>query len=296
VLGSRVIEVNGVPIGDVMEKINTLIPHNNQYRLKSYNAMYLVKPSVAKHFGLSDGKTLSFTLEKENGERDQILIPAEKYDENRFSRLPADTDYPLYQKRKDLFWYEYFPGNDTVYFRLTAYADKKSNVQKRFHDSGNSEVVLPDLDDFLIQLGAFMEENPVEKLILDLRDNNGGSYDVADRLFDFIEKNEKINVRGKLFLIVNNGCFSMPVYDSVRYKEGTNALIYGEPTGEMPFNGGGANIMILPYTRNRVLYTAKTFQPIDERDAFTPDVLVYTTFEEYKNGIDAPLEKIMTGE
>jgi hypothetical protein len=130
-------------------------------------------------------------------------------------------------------------------------------------------------EDFLNELFTFIDTNEIEKLVIDFRDNNGGVP--GPNIAEEIKKRDKINQKGKLFVIVNRGTFSAPIKHSVYLKEFTNALIFGEPTGEMPYKGGPAPLTsILSSTCSPIICPATAIPHINNMPTRIPATKRFT--------------------
>src|SRR4029450_12750493 len=109
--------------------------------------------------------------------------------------------FPLYLKdRRTSYWFETVPDSKVVYFQF-------NNV--------TSNATEP-LDAFLARLRKYIDEQKIEKLIIDMRWNNGGNGRLAYPVLSFLTRAEKINQRGNLFLMVGRYTYSAaPIAHSV---------------------------------------------------------------------------------
>ena len=88
----------------------------------------------------------------------------------------------------------------------------------------------------------FVEAKKVKKLIIDVRHNGGGNGNLTRRIVRKISTNERINQRGKLFIITGRHTFSAALMFTARMERRTEALFAGEPGAGKPnwyseFNG-----------------------------------------------------------
>jgi C-terminal processing protease CtpA/Prc len=200
--------------------------------------------------------------------------------------------------KNDLYWYEYLPETKAVYFKLSTYGEmevlNKRNYNKESNiSSGERTRDFGDFASFLEDMIAFMKDNKPEKLVIDLRGNNGGIPSILKDLREYIEWDSDFPERGSVFLLVDKGSFSAPILECTFYKDNLKAIVVGEPTGERPFvfGCGGADSLMLPKSRVSILYSAGEFTPIDKNiDSVVPDLVVNVSFEEYRNGIDPVLK------
>ena len=90
------------------------------------------------------------------------------------------------------------------------------------------------LNQFTDRLMKFIDDNDVEKLIIDLRWNNGGNTMLQPYFINSIIRNKKINTRGNLYVITGGRTFSAAQNLSTYLEQQTNAIFAVEPTGSSP--------------------------------------------------------------
>src|SRR5262249_58624860 len=92
------------------------------------------------------------------------------------------------------------------------------------------------------RLFAFVETNPVDRFVLDIRQNGGGSAQLNTPFIHGLIRSDKVNQPGKLFVIIGRSTFSAAVLlvgDLVKH---TRAIFVGEPTGGKPNHYGMGGI------------------------------------------------------
>jgi tetratricopeptide (TPR) repeat protein len=198
---------------------------------------------------------------------------------NLSQTLPAPA--PLYLKNPSApYWFEYLPDSKTVYFGF-------NSVRNDPKES---------LADFTSRLFKFVDENAVEKLAIDMRWNNGGNTMLLNPLVQGLIKNEKINKRGKLFVIIGRRTFSAAQNAATFIERYTNATFVGEPTGSSPNFVGEERPFTLPYSKLVInvsdLYWESAF-PFDKRTWIAPQIYLPPTFEDYRMNRDAAIEAII---
>ncbi|MBA3785430.1 MAG: hypothetical protein H0X15_07810, partial [Acidobacteria bacterium] len=191
------------------------------------------------------------------------------------------TPVPLYLKNPSAnYWFEYLPDNKTVYFGFNSVRnDEKESLAA-----------------FSARLFKFVNENAVEKLVIDMRWNNGGNTFLLTPLVQGLIKTDKINKRGKLFVIIGRRTFSAAQNASTFFERYTNAMFVGEPTGASPNFVGEEDPFVLPYSKIAAnvshLYWQSAF-PQDGRIWIAPQIYLPPTFEAYRTNRDAALEAIL---
>jgi len=84
---------------------------------------------------------------------------------------------------------------------------------------------------FTARLMSFIDANPVARLVIDMRWNNGGNTASGQPLLLSLIGNAKVNQRGRLFVIIGRRTLSAAQNMSTYFERYTNAIFVGEPTG-----------------------------------------------------------------
>jgi hypothetical protein len=149
---------------------------------------------------------------------------------------------------------------------------------------------------FLDRLWAFVNSHEVEKLVIDLRWNNGGNTGLVPPLIAGLQRLDKVNQSGKLFVIVGRRTFSAAQNTATFLARHTNAVFIGEPTGSSPNFVGEEAPITLPYSKLTInvsdLYWESSW-PTDARKWIAPLVYVPPTFAAYRTNQDPVLDAIL---
>lgn len=189
---------------------------------------------------------------------------------------------PLYLK--DVYrpyWFEYLPESKTVYFQF----NRVMNDEKE------------PFDKFGERLFTFINESEVQKLVIDMRHNNGGNSLLLPPLINALISTRKINQRGKLFVIIGRKTFSAAQNAATWIERNTNAIFVGEPTGSSPNFVGEENAFELPYSKLMANVSDLYWQsslPEDKRAWIAPLLYAPPTFDDYRNQRDAAMLAIMS--
>jgi hypothetical protein len=193
-----------------------------------------------------------------------------------------DSGLPLYLKdRRTNYWFETLPDQPkTLYFQYNLVV----NAQNEPHAQ------------FLERLFKFIDDNAIEKLIIDMRWNNGGNTLLMQPLINGLIRRDKLNQPGKLFVIIGRYTFSAAINVAASLNANTNAIFVGEPTPTGPNFTGESNIITLPYSRLAAsisnLYWQNSWS-MDTRPWIAPLLYVPVTFEAYKSKRDPAMEAIL---
>ncbi len=134
-------------------------------------------------------------------------------------------------------------------------------------------------------------------MVLDVRLNGGGNNYNNKQVITGIIENRKINQTGKLYVIIGRRTFSACqnlVNELTNY---TNAIFIGEPTAENINFYGDNRKVVLPNSKMPVYLSFAWWQdmPQWENGPHTqPDILVASSFTDYRDNKDPVLEKALT--
>ncbi|HEX7957108.1 MAG TPA: hypothetical protein VF508_09205, partial [Pyrinomonadaceae bacterium] len=191
------------------------------------------------------------------------------------------TPLPLYLKNPAArYWFEYLPDNKTVYFQFNSVRNEPKESLAAFSE----------------RLFKFVGENEVEKLVIDLRWNNGGNVGLLQPLVRGLIRNEKVNRRGRLFVIIGRRVFSAAQNAATFFERDTNAIFVGEPTGSSPNYVGEEDPFTLPYSKLEANVSNIEWQsshPQDNRVWIAPQLYVPPTFAAYRANRDPALEAVL---
>jgi hypothetical protein len=149
---------------------------------------------------------------------------------------------------------------------------------------------------FSQRLGRLLEEQRVERLVIDMRWNHGGNAWLTAPLLAAIAGNERINRRGHLFVLIGPRIFSAAQVAAGLIDRFTEATFVGEPTGSRPNFVAEDDPFTLPYSRVRVNVSHLEWQggwPQDRRSWIAPLIYVPNTFAAYRAGRDPALEAVL---
>jgi tetratricopeptide (TPR) repeat protein len=193
--------------------------------------------------------------------------------------LPAPL--PLYLKNvRTPYWFEYLVDDRVVYFQFNSVRDHPREP----------------LANFGRRLFAFVDDHPVEKLVVDLRWNGGGNTYLEMPLLHELIGSRTINRRGRLFVIIGRRTFSAAQNFATLIDRHTEAIFVGEPTGSAPTFVGETVEFQLPYSKLWANVSDLLWQsgwPTDYRRFLAPTIYTPPTFADYRVNRDAALETIL---
>ncbi len=289
-LGAKLIAIEGMSTDNVLKAIYPVVPSENDQFFKAYAGLYMIIPEVLHAQGITKElkKTIVLTLEKD-GKKFESSVTAIKDLEipTQYGMVKASDDWldirnqnetPLYLKNLDrIYHYEYLPKEKTVYVRQSQIQDDPQE----------------DIPTFYKKVFDFIENNEVDKLVLDVRLNGGGNNYKNKPIVTGIIETEKINQPGKLFVIIGRRTFSACQNLVNELDNYTNAIFVGEPTSEnINFYGDNRKVE-LPNSKMPVYLSFAWWQdkPQWENGPWTsPHLAVDQSFDDYKLNRDPVME------
>ncbi|NLY54881.1 MAG: peptidase S41 [Firmicutes bacterium] len=278
-LHCRLTKVGDQEIDEVIAHLSTVIPHENQAQLSTMLPQYLVVPSILTGLAIIEDPAIAqFTFVDEN--KREFTLPVQAVDLGTGLNLMGKVTYqPFYLKHPDrIYWWEYLPEHQAVYVNYSSCRDIEGYPVRRF----TAEIL------------DLIDQNPVEKLIVDLRNNAGGNSGLLDPFINAVAKNEELNQPGKIYVIIGRRTFSSAILNALSFKNKTHAVLVGEPTGGKPNHYGEVKIFTLPNSGLRVSYSTKYFKnSAVDTDSLLPDLEAILSLADYEAGRDPAMDAIL---
>ena len=292
-VGSQILRIGQSTPEQLVKAISPVVSKDSDQAVTRAFGDYIRYPQLLNGLGLqSQTDRLLLTVRGPDGNtrNAEVLVAPRDPD---FSRIAGHPKWvtafqnslgplPLYLKdRRTNYWFETLPDQPkTVYFQFNLVVNASGETLQQFADS----------------LFKFIDDNAVNKLIIDMRWNNGGNTLLMQPLINGIIRRGRIDQTGKLFVIVGRFTYSAAINVAAALNANTNAILVGEPTPTGPNFIGESNIISLPYSRLRVsisdIYWQNTWTT-DTRIWLAPLLYVPVTFEAFRTKRDPALEAIL---
>jgi hypothetical protein len=277
--GARLIKIGGVGVERVHEQAQDYISQEESEQFELDGSAYLFTyPVLLKVLGLTrESDKASYEFIDRRGKRFSIELKAEPRTENRDWLVPYKTT-PLYlQKPREPLSLEYLKSAQTVYVNFKWYPRR------------------PEFRKFSKELFELIDNNDVQKLVFDLRQNGGGDFTRGrDFFIKPLKERKKLSEKGRLFVITGRVTYSAAMANTADFRNDMNAMLVGEPTGARP-NGYQENRgFSLPNSRLPVSYSIE-FYKFSKTDTpgILPDKRIDPDWRSYLAGRDPALEWIL---
>lgn len=292
-LGAKVLAINGKPTAEIVRTLADYWPHENEMWVVRWLPAMLRRPGYIHGIGIANGDVaapVAFTVALKDGTRRDIAVTpiAVADDEARQKQswvrvradVPGAKPTPLHGTETP-FGFHHLKDRKAVY---AAY---------RQSDDTEAETVAA----FAARLFKYVDDNPVDHLIIDIRENGGGNNYKNQALLLGMIKARKVDRPGRLFILTGRQTFSAAQNFANQAERWTQALFVGEPTGSSPNHFGDAKPFELPATKLSVIVAALRWQDSDPKDAriwIRPDIVARDTFADYAAGRDTALEAALS--
>lgn len=278
-INSKIIEISGISIDEIITELSNIISYENNYFLKSQLPKYLSSADVL--FGLEILDSISkvdITLSDINGEIFNISVDTCLKNNLQFDNY-SNTQLPLYRRNLDKFyWSDFIDEYNTLYVNYNYCKDMPDIMVK----------------DFCIHLIEFIKNNIVHKLIIDLRNNTGGNSSLFEPFIRELINIDSLN-KGKLFVILGRDTFSSALLNAYSLKNKTNAIFIGEGTGGKPNCYGEVQYFELNNSKLKIRYSTQYYKLIKDNNQMSliPDVVFDVKFKDYIENKDPCMDYIL---
>ena len=278
-VGARLLGIGKVPVDSAMRLVSLLVPRGeNEGRTRLTATMLLTSPTVLHGLGLSPSRDEAVVvLETVAGERRAVTFRPTSARDVADLRL-ATQHPPLWLQRLGEPWFtELLPAAHTVYLAFRRYPPA-ANFRER-----------------TAALGRLLDESGARRIIIDLRLNGGGDFDLGRQfLLPVVQSRPAINRSGGVYVITGPGTFSAAMVNALDLRHKANAILVGEATGARPNSYSEHGDFGLPNSGLGVSYAIRYYRFGPDADtAVVPDKRIQPTWEQFRAGRDPGVEWIL---
>ncbi|HEV2845667.1 MAG TPA: hypothetical protein VG477_12525, partial [Thermoanaerobaculia bacterium] len=246
-LGGKVLRIGEMDIREAKRLVGRQIAQENEWYVLRELPWFLVHAEILHANGVvSDLKEARWTIEALSGERLTVrLAPAAPGEEVRW--VSAAQTVPLYRQRpeEDL-WYTLLPESRTLYVGFRGYPAK------------------PAFRELFDEVFRFADQNPVERMVIDLRENPGGDFTKGRELLLPRLKQHPLNRKGRLFVVIGRSTLSAAMTNAADFLRETSATLVGEPTGARPNGWQETGRFTLPNSHLAISVSTQYYRFLEE--------------------------------
>jgi hypothetical protein len=262
-LGTVVTQFDNTPIADVIEKLRPYISYENEWWFRAQAVNYLTTPEILSNLGVQLDRA-ALTV---NGES---TVPAVSNAGFTSGPILSQPRFPLWARYSGVnYWFNYLPESRTIYLKYNVCAEMPIMPAARFR----------------ADLAAALAANPVDRFIVDVRNNTGGNSALLAQLLPPVGGNiRRIVITGRQTF--SSGLFAAEDLAKVGW------TLVGEPTGGKPTAFGEVLGFTLPNSGLRGQHSTRLFTGLVQprNDSLLPDVLVPWTWAAASQELDPFLD------
>lgn len=272
-IGLEVTAVNGMPVDDALAAVQTITFAENSQLEALMGVDRLTLPDALMALGIGESAE-SVTLDFGNGSNFTLKpLPGSPYEwVTSFDNKPS----PLRLENPDeKFWAQHIADGNFVYMQMDEITDGD----------------IP-LAEFVARTLAMAEENDA-KLVIDIRNNFGGSGGLNKTLVMSLIQSEELNQYNRTFVLTGRRTFSAAQMLVNELEQYTRVSLVGEPTGSRPDHFGDPKKVRLEHSGLTLRVSRlhwSSYSAFDDREASYPDFPVVWTSSDYFSRGDPALE------
>jgi hypothetical protein len=277
--GARVLKVDGLGIAAVFKRLDPVVPRDTPSNLRAARTVFLTSAEVLTGLGISDDRrTMVLDVETPDGERRSATVEA--VDATTYGDwvggwellLPERAGLDFLRDAQESFGVDYLPSERTLDVRYNVVWEHSAAV--------------------VGAIRSVMRDRPVDRIVLDLRNNGGGEAGGFRDLLRFLE-----DTPVPLVVLVGRLTFSAGSTLGLQLERRVpTAVFIGETMGGAPAFWADPDTVTLPYSGLVALVDSRFFRsptPGDRRLQVQPDVAVAFTSTDYFAGRDPVLERAL---
>ena len=292
-VGARVLRIGRVSAEEALVAVARTLPHENEWWIRAWAPWRLAIPEILEGLGLvQDMEALPLEVERE-GRRETVVVhpagrlepkghdPNGPIDRSGWVDMQRAGETPLWRRQPGRpYWVEYLVESRLLYVCY------------------RGVVSMPDLPNQAFWRGVFAlaDSLPVDRLVLDLRENGGGNSFYNRQMVRSIIARPALDSPDRLFVLIGGRTFSAAMNLVLDLEQWTNATFVGTPTGNATLFFGDHTQLLLPRSGITVNVSSLPWYPSDPRDQrlFKAPAL-YTPFtsRDYVTGHDPALAAIL---
>lgn len=295
-IGRELISIGGTPIDSVYAALAPHVSSDNlwhrQYMIEGHNGRLLWFANPLRALDIVDQiDRVPARTRTEDGRRERVWLKTMPLDSREWVRfftsaktrpdVPTELQWSPASTQQD---------NGEPNYRLS-YRDSSDILYVDFNAVVNAS---PDwtTTDLADSLRRIADTRPLDKFVLDLRTNNGGSSSLAQPLVELLGTHPKIDRRGALYVLISERTFSAAGIFAMQLERKTKAIFAGQPSGFAPNIWGENTVVELPNSGMVVLASYAYHQvslPGDPRAHLEPDLRVPFTSAQHFQNVDSTM-------
>ncbi len=283
-LGQQVLSFDGMEIDELYQRLLPVMPADNKMETIHMAPIYMMAPRLLFELGLiSDPNSVQLQL-ADGTEAKVAGLTIEAYQKQVWKNVKDQKElaYPLYLcHRNKSYWHQYLDESHTFYFKYNKVRNQKGEKS---------------IANFTKNMFEEIDRIRPKKLIIDMRNNRGGNYNLSKPLVKGILKRPWLNQSGKIFIFTNRTTFSAASATTLFLKRDAKVTIVGEYSRSKPNGSQNSEVIELPHSHLRISYTNRLIVhwPEKGKEKLPPlDVPIALRFQDYAQAKDPLLDWVL---
>lgn len=286
--GKRLVSINNFPVQQVIDSLSTLISGATPARVKYAVPRMISWSQVLTYFGFSDEPVFHIEVEDPEGRTSTISIDLPASETDHISIRPET--FPLGREDTKTYFRDSLLTHDQLYY--IQYNKCWSREAEVDYGSGASALFMPSFKEFEKKALKTLKRKDIQKLVIDLRYNNGGHPLQGSTFINKIEKTG-ITKRADVYLLLGRKTSSEAIVNALEAISTLDAITVGENTGGRPNHFSGVKRFVLTTSNLIVSYSSEYLTLVEENpESLSPSIEAPETFKKYMQGIDGGLEAV----
>ncbi len=291
-LEKKILKINDIEMDTIVNRLSSFITVDNQATVYKAIPQLLTSIQLLEYIEVvEEGSPIQIETEDELGRIEIQTIHMEPLTKENQVTLNLEN-IPLYlQNEKEYFWRKMIEKDKVYYIQYNRCSSKE--VEQQYGDPKKAER-LPSFIAFQNKVLNEIRKNEVNILVFDMRFNRGGNSFQGTQFIQKLAEMNKINQKGKLYVIVGRDTYSSAILNTLDFKKYTHAIIVGERTSGKPNHYGEVRSFKLPNSKLKVSYSTQYFKRVEkDENTIITDIEINISFTDFKKGIDPVLERIL---
>jgi len=277
-IGDQVLSIGGMSVEDAIKAVRPTMYAENDSAIKMLAPDRLSLPEVLAHYGvIDDEQSTPISFKKNDGSTYSVAFGALPNSKQKRVVFMHEGDRPLNLQNPDIYkWHAPVPNEKEYYIQI--------DMTEQFPEQLMIE--------FIVDAVEAAENQQAEKLIIDLRENQGG-WGIQNAAIVNTLARSTYNQYGKLFVLIGRKTFSSAQMLVNELQQYTNVIFVGEKTGSKPSHFGDARKTQLGNS-GLTLRVSTLYWPSwlanDFRDGTGPHIAAPPSAKTYFSGGDKAIE------
>jgi hypothetical protein len=282
-IGKKVTHFGTIPSDEIMKRVARFISRDNDQGINWIAPFMLSLEGMLQALEVEGNGTYALTFDLA-GEKITKQFPVVMFQPVRGipklipSKIKASST-PLYlQHVAQSYWMKYLKGDHTLYVQFNQVMNDPSESLAQFTKR---------LDDSIKVLTP-------KKIIIDVRHNNGGSYELADPML-IVMQNFKASPEAQLYILTGRNTFSAAQIFISKADRLMKPFFAGEVSSSKPNFVGEEHGIQLPNSKAICSISNRYHETIpgDTRQGIEPNLKIVLTSTDYFIGRDRVLEEVL---